>query len=98
MSANTDVILRFEMGSTSAEFHQRLPALVSVEFDSERAQFDHEDGERRWSLRLIQPRERRLASLRLPVVDVELVFSGYAPAEVDAFMARFHAHFRRGGG
>jgi hypothetical protein len=54
--------------------------------------------ERRWSLSLQDPRERRLGSLRLPIVDVELTFEGYASDEIDAFMARFRAHFRRGGG
>ena len=60
--------------------------------------FRHTEGERRWSLSLQDPRERRLGSLRLPIVDVELTFEGYASDEIDAFMARFRAHFRRGGG
>jgi hypothetical protein len=60
--------------------------------------FDHVEEGRRWSVRLRNPRERRIALVRLPVVDVELAFHGYAPAEVDAFMARFRAHFHRGGG
>jgi len=38
-----------------------------------------------------------IGSLRLPVVDVELTFEGYAPADIKA-LALFHAHFRRGGG
>jgi hypothetical protein len=36
--------------------------------------------------------------MRLPTVDVELVFLGYAQTEIDSFLAGFHAHFRRGGG
>ena len=81
-----------------AEFHQRLPLVAPVTFDEAQEEFRHTERERRWSLRLLDPRERRLGSLRLPIVDVELTFEGYASAEIDAFMARFHARFRRGGG
>ncbi len=93
-----EVALRFEMGCTPAEFHQRLPAVATVEYDAALNQFSHLEDGRRWSLRLIDPRERRIAALRLPVVDVALTFQGYAQAEIDAIMERFFAHFRRGGG
>jgi hypothetical protein len=76
----------------------RLPHVAPVTFDAAHGEFRHTERERRWSLRLLDPRERRLGSLRLPIVDVELTFEGYASAEIDAFMARFHAHFRRAGG
>ncbi|HME27065.1 MAG TPA: hypothetical protein VKI44_38050 [Acetobacteraceae bacterium] len=49
-------------------------------------------------MRLIDPRERTIGALHLPVVDVELAFQGYPQADIDSFMARFLAHFRRGGG
>ena len=81
------------MGFVPAEFHQRLPHVAPVAFDAAPT-----ERERRWSLRLLDPRERRLGSLRLPILDVELTFEGYASDEIDAFMARFHARFRRGGG
>ena len=91
--------MRFEMGSTPADFHQRLPAIATVNYDAANMEFSHleEDG-RCWSLRLIRPRQRTLGSLDLPVVDVELTFQNYAQADIDAFMVRFHSHFRRGGG
>jgi len=96
--APAEVTLRFEMGSVPEEFHRRLPAVASVECDAARAEFRHVEDGRSWRLRLIDPRQRRIASVRLPVVDVEFVFHGYARAEIDAVMARFFAHFRRGGG
>lgn len=92
------VTLRLEMGCVPAEFEQRLPRIAPVTFDAARREFHHAESNRRWTLRLLDPRERRIANLRLPVVDVEITFEGYAAADIDAFMARFRAHFRRGGG
>jgi len=96
--APDEVTLRFEMGCTPAEFHQRLPAVATVEYDAALNQFSHVEDNRHWTLRLIDPRERKIAALRLPVVDVALTFQGYAQAEIDSIMERFFAHFRRGGG
>jgi len=93
-----DVTLHFEMGCVPEEFHRRLPAVASVEYDEKLAEFSHMEDGRSWRLRLGQPRERKIAAVRLPVVDVEFVFRGYAQADIDVFMARFFAHFRRGGG
>jgi hypothetical protein len=93
-----EVTLRLQMGCAPAEFHQRLPAVAHVEYDATRMQFDHVEDGRRWSLRLIDPRHRTIGALHLPVIDVELVFQGYPQADIDSFMARFLAHFRRGGG
>ena len=99
MPATPDgVAVRLEMGYTPAEFARRLEAFADVTHDAARARFDHVEGDRSWSLRLINPRQRIIASVRLPTVDVELVFRGYARAEIVTFMARFHAWFRRGGG
>lgn len=79
------MILRFEMGCTPAEFRQRLLA-APVTYDVERAQFEHVE-----NLRLIDPRQRTIGTLRLPAVDVELVFQGYTRADIDAIVTRFHA-------
>lgn len=93
-----EVTLRFEMAFTPAEFHRLLPAVAAVEYDAGLDQFSHVEDSRRWRLRLIDPRERRIATLRLPVVDVEFVFQGYGQAEIASVMDRFFAYFRRGGG
>ena len=90
--------LRYEMGFEPAEFHRLLPAVAAVEYDAGLAEFRHVEDGRSWRLRLIDPRQRRIANLRLPAVDAEFVFRGYAKAEVEAVMARFFACFRRAGG
>jgi hypothetical protein len=97
--SDREIILRFEMGYTPEDFGRRLPEIADVAYDAARAQFDHaeEDG-RRWSLRLSDPRKRVIGSLRVPSVDVEFTFQRYELADINAFMSRFHAHFRRGGG
>ena len=98
MPANADAIIRLEMGFTAAELRQRLPAIAFVRYDEALAQFDHVEEGRSWNLRLIGQRDRTIGALRLPVLDVELVFRGYEPSDIAAFMARFRAHFQRGGG
>ena len=92
-STPAEVTLRLQMGCAPAEFHQRLPAVAHVEYDAARMQFDHVEDGRRWSLRLIDPRQRTIGALHLPVIDVELVFQGYPQADIDSFMARFSRIF-----
>jgi hypothetical protein len=46
----------------------------------------------------VQLHEKGGKELRVPRVDVEFVFQRYELADSNAFMSRFHAHFRRGGG
>lgn len=92
------ISLRFEMGCAAEEFHRRLPAVAAVTFDAALSQFTHQEDGRRWTLRLADQRERRIANIRLPVTDVVFGFEGYSQAEVDGVVERFFAHFRRGGG
>jgi hypothetical protein len=94
-----EAVVRFEMACTPADFHRLLPAVAPVEYDAALNQFVHTEGSRRWSLRLIDLRERKVAALRLPMVDVVLVFDGYSQTDIiDAVVQRFFAHFHRGGG
>lgn len=89
---------RYEMGFAPAEFHRLLPGVADVAFDSALNRFVHAEADRSWTLTLIDPRARAFGGLRLPVVDVELVFRGYTPAEAREIVDRFLTHFRRGGG
>ena len=50
---------------------------------------------RRWALRLGVPRERRIAGLCLPVMDVAFEFRGLDAGRV---LERFFMYFQRGGG
>jgi hypothetical protein len=92
------VTLCFEMGFAPAEFHRLLPTVAKVEYDAALNRFSHLEEGRHWSLRLINPRERVIGLLHLPLVDVELRFEGYTQPDIEALVARFKAHFRRGGG
>jgi hypothetical protein len=93
-----EAVLRFEMAGTPEDFQRLLPAVAAVEYDTALNRFVHVEGSRRWSLRLINPRERKIAAWRLPMVDAVFVFEGYAQNDIEAIMERFFAHFRRGGG
>jgi hypothetical protein len=93
-----EVTLRLEMGCAPIDFHRLLPALNGLEYDANETLFRHVEKSRSWSLRLVNPRERAIGALRVPLVDVELTFQGYPQAEVDSFMERFLMLFQRGGG
>jgi hypothetical protein len=93
-----DITLHFEMGCTLADFHRLLPAVATIRYNAALNRFIHEEDDRCWSVQLGTPRERPIAALRLPVVDVVMEFRGYARQDVDAVVERFLAHFRRGGG
>lgn len=53
---------------------------------------------RRWSIALGPERLRRIALVALPTCDVEIRLDGFDEAAREAFLARFHSVFRRGGG
>ena len=52
----------------------------------------------RVEITLSEQRERRIALLRLPVVDVEIELSGFEPEALERFLAQFDRSFQRGGG
>jgi len=43
-------------------------------------------------------RQRSLGALKLPVTDVQLVFSGFSETEFQVFLKRFDMAYQRGGG
>jgi hypothetical protein len=49
-------------------------------------------------IRFSGDRERRIALLRLPVLDVDISFDGVGEAAALAFLERFDSYTRRGGG
>jgi hypothetical protein len=94
------IIMRFEMAITPAEFRRLaylLPGAQQVRLDEMSATCEQTDG-RRWRITLSSPRLRRLASLNLPISDVEIEMAGYSALEIQHFLERFHLVFRRGGG
>jgi hypothetical protein len=90
----------YEMVLTEAEL-----ARLAVHLDGgealargDRTVSAHFDDGRRWSITLGPERRRRIALFDLPLCDATIRLDGYAPADVETFLARFHRVFRKGGG
>lgn len=91
--------LSFEMTVTQADFLRLLPAAVGGEaFVEETGVFHHREPQRAWRIEFEPLPELRIGLIRLERHRVGLAFEGYREAEIEAFMARFELHFRRGGG
>lgn len=56
------------------------------------------DDGRGWTIALGPERRRRIALFDLPLCDATIRLDGYAPTDAEAFLARFHRVFRKGGG
>lgn len=79
------------------EFFRLLPAAVGAcEVDGETARWS--EGGRSGTIRLVRLETRRLGSVDLPRHAVEVALEGCSEEEGEAFMARFHRAFLRGGG
>ncbi len=92
--------LTLVMSLSREEFLRLLPAALGLgaRIQEEDGVFRGGDGERRWTLRLVPLAEQRLGSVVLPRHRVEVCLDGFSDEEADAFMARFHRGFQRGGG
>jgi hypothetical protein len=93
-------IVHFEMAITPAEFRRLtylLPGAQRVRLEDMSATCEQTDGQR-WQITLSNARTRSLASLELPIADVEIEMRGYSASEFQHFLEQFHLVFRRGGG
>lgn len=91
--------VRLEMSLSLEEFLRLLPGAVGqAPADEGEGRFSGGEGGRRWSLRLLRLPDRRLGSVILPRHRIELRFKSHSAEEIEAFMARFHRGFMRGGG
>ena len=86
-----------EMSLSREEFFRHLPAVVPV-FDVDKDAVCWSDGDRRWTIRLVPLSHRLMASAVLPRHRVEIFLEACPEDEGEAFMARFHRAFLRGGG
>jgi hypothetical protein len=86
-----------EMSLSREEFFRLLPAVVPV-FDVNKDTVCWSEGDRRWTIRLVPLANRPLGHVDLPRHRVEIVLEACSEAESEAFMARFHRAFLRGGG
>ena len=91
--------LSFEMTVTRADFLRLLPAAVGgAMFVEEPDAFQHREPQRAWRIAFEPLPELRIGLIRLERHRVGFAFEGYREAEIEAFMARFELHYRRGGG
>jgi len=86
-----------EMSIQREEFFRLLPGALGA--------YEEEGGTVRWTegggsgtIRLARLEGRPLGNLVLPRHTVEVELKGWTEAEGEAFMARFHRAFLRGGG
>ncbi len=86
------------MTLTREEFRRTLLAAAGGEVRTLVDGYGGGEGGRTWRITLADLPPLDLGALHLDRLQVDLHFKGYGPPEQDAFMARFLAHFRRGGG
>lgn len=91
--------LRREMSITHKEFLRSLaPAVAPATFTVQGRSISVIGAPGKVEITLSEERERRIALLRLPVVDVAIELSGFEPDALDRFLAQFDRAFQRGGG
>lgn len=92
--------VRYEMALTAAELHRlaiHLDGGTTLDRNERSVAATLPDG-RRWSIALGPERTRRIALVALPICDAEIRLVGWSADEAEAFLARFHRVFRKGGG
>lgn len=86
-----------EMTIGRVEFFRFLPAAVeSFEVDDQTVRWS--DAGRPWSIRLVPLADHRLGAVAVPRHRAEITLEACTEGEGEAFMARFHRAFLRGGG
>jgi hypothetical protein len=82
------------------DFMRTLPAALGRRPDTEDpANILVKSGpDKRLEIRLSPEGSRQIGSLTLPQTGVALEFVGYTSQEIEQFMQRFDAYYRRGGG
>ncbi|MCY4469160.1 MAG: hypothetical protein OXC08_10590 [Thiotrichales bacterium] len=91
--------LHREMTITHAEFLRSLvPAVAPATFTLDGLRISVIGAPGKVEITLSEERERRIALLRLPVVDVGIELSGFEPEALERFLAQFDRSFQRGGG
>lgn len=96
--AGAERIVR-DMAITVSDFFRLLPRALDGQDHAVTADTVRVGDARRGVTIAIRPLEpRRIALLVIERCEVVFVFSGYGPAERDAFLARFDRAYHRGGG
>ena len=91
--------LRREMSITHKEFLRSLaPAVAPATFTVQGRSISVIGAPGKVEITLSEERERRIALLRLPVVDVGIELTGFEPEALKRFLIQFDRAFQRGGG
>lgn len=88
-----------QLGLTHAEFYRSLPPAIAhrpFTRENHRVRINLETGT--VTIELGPQKQRSIASLRLPYIEVRFTFSGLSTSQRQTFMERFDIHFHRGGG
>ena len=99
-AAAAPIVVRFEMAITPEEFRRLvclLPGPQQARLDEMSATCEQTNGQR-WRITLSNVRMRSLASLKLPIAEVEIEMTGYSKLKAEHFLEQFHLVFRKGGG
>lgn len=97
MSGRREFLL--DMGFSRDEFMNLLPAALGVDLPHvSGGEIVVQDGRGQVRIALGAETVRRIASLAVPRLPVTLSFEGYSDPDFERFMARFRAHYQRGGG
>lgn len=93
------VVLNREMSISHTEFFRSLvPAVAPATFEADGLTITVHGAPGAVTIRLSEERERRIALLCLPVVDVQIELEGFSDEAYEAFMRQFDRSFQRGGG
>lgn len=98
---NLDRDHRFEMASTLAELARLAPFLDPghpSRCDASGVHGAFGPDAAPWSILFAAPRERVIASMRIPIADVTIRLIGFDDRLAARFLERFHLVFRKGGG
>ena len=94
-----DHIVRKEMGYTHKDFMRLLPKAVGgADMVIAGPDIEVRDGARLLRIELGDETVRQIASFRLPMMPVSLIFSGYSEADIEAALDRFWRAYQKGGG
>lgn len=101
MSGDRDATILREMGYSTAEFVRVLPAAMrdwSVSGGPDTWRISTVGGDGIATIRIEPMPERKMGSLRLPVLAVTIDLAGASPDQAAEFVRRFERGFHRGGG
>ena len=89
------------MTITHAEFFRSLSPLkkyYSYKPGTDSSSISISDGLRQVKIKLGPENVKKLGALKMPVTEVEFIFTGFSSTELDEFWRLFDLCFRRGGG